>query len=138
MRRLAPLLVLALPACDLDLARPNREFSLDRVPGAYFAQSELIGLDCPDDAPRLLPSRAPIEVTLDERTLTVTGLPATMTGLIDPGGRFVVEGDHETALGTTTTTMEGAFLAPDDGRGFVARVEEVAPGCRQEYRVRAF
>lgn len=138
MRRLVPLLVVGLLACDLDLDSPHLEFSLDQVPGEYFAQSELVAVDCPEDAPRLVPGRVPVVVTLDGQTLTVTGLPATLTGPIQPGGRFQVEGTYQSTLGATTASMEGAFLDPEDGRGFVAVSEEIAPGCRQEYRVRAF
>lgn len=138
MRRHLPLLVLGLLACDLDLERPNHEFALDQVEGRFFAQIELVGLDCPDGAPRLLPSQAHIEATLDGTTMRVTGLPAPLSGSIDATGRFALEGSHQAALGRTATSMEGTYLDPDDGRGFVARAEESAPGCRQEYRVRAF
>lgn len=139
MRYLSLLLVPGLLACDLDLSRPDRgDFEIARAPGDYFAQSELVAIDCPDDAPRLVPPRATIEVSLDDGTITVTGLPATMTGPLDPDGRFDLEGSHESDLGPATASMEGTFLDPDAGRGFVAILEEATAGCIQRYRTRAF
>lgn len=120
---------------------PDRDadpFGLDRVPGEYFAEIAIIALACPDDAPRFLPAEARILLTVDGGTLEIRGLPSILRGRIDPDGTFAVEGSHATALGQVAATMEGSFLAPLDGRGFVARLEATTPGCRQEYRVRAF
>lgn len=139
MQVVASLLLLALLACDPNLTRPDRgAFDRNQAPGTYFAQSELVAVDCVDDAPRLVPDQATIEVSLDDGTITVTGLPATMSGPLDPDGRFDLEGSHQSDLGPTTASMEGTFLEPDDGRGFLAILEEATAGCIQRYRTRAF
>lgn len=130
---------LALAGCELD--RTAGPFRLEMVPGEYLAEIELVGVvDCPEEAPILLPDQKPISLDLEEGTRMVVEdlVPVPLEGPVAPDGSFEVRGVHPSAIGEVDAAMRGEFLDPIDGRGFVALLVERASGCRQEYRVRAF